>query len=299
MRYILENALIKAEIESFGAELKSVIRKADGREYMWQADPKFWGRTSPVLFPFVGSLKNKEYKLNGKAYPMGQHGFARDMEFELFSQTSEEIWFRLVSTPETIKKFPYEFILKIGYVLDENTIQVKWCVENPSDDELLFSIGAHPAFLCPIHGETYENGDANKSGYKISFKGLTEVHHYGNANASGLASPSEDIVLPLENECATITADFFDRCTYFVDGKQTDEVGILDPEGNQYITMTFDMPLFALWSPEGKNAPFLCIEPWCGRCDAEDFEGELSERAHQNRLEGKAKFETGYCVKFS
>ncbi len=293
MRYVLKNDCLKVEIDSFGAELKSVSRETSGREYMWQADPTFWGRTSPVLFPFVGSLKNKQYIIDGKAYPMGQHGFARDMEFELINQTESEIWFQLKSNDDTLIKFPYEFILRIGYVLNENSLQVKWVVENPSSKELLFSIGAHPAFNCPINGET------DKTGYKISFKGLSEVHHYGNANAFGLADPSENITLPLENECAVITSDFFDRCTYFVDGKQTDEVSIIDREGNPYITMTFDMPLFALWSPEGKNAPFLCIEPWYGRCDAVNFDGELKDREHQNILDADGVFETGYTIKFN
>ncbi len=296
MRYFLQNKFLKVEIDSFGAELKSVqslSSETRGREYMWQADPTFWGRTSPVLFPFVGSLKNKQFTINGKTYPMGQHGFARDMEFDLVNQTENEIWFKLESSDETLAKFPYEFILQIGYVLIENTLQVKWIVKNPSTEELLFSIGAHPAFNCPI------NGEPDKTGYSIAFKGLSEVHHYGNANASGLADPSENMILPLQNGRAVITSDFFDRCTYFIDNKQTDEVSILDRDGNPYITMMFDMPLFALWSPEGKNAPFLCIEPWYGRCDAIDFDGDLKDRTHQNSLAGHDLFETGYTIKFS
>ena len=91
MRYILENDTLRVEIESFGAEIKSVKRKADGREYMWCGDPKYWGRTSPVLFPFVGAPKNKEYRYEGRTYPMGQHGFARDMEFTLEAQEGKSI----------------------------------------------------------------------------------------------------------------------------------------------------------------------------------------------------------------
>ena len=58
MRYVLENDILRVEVSSNGAELKSVKSKATGQEYMWQADPKYWGRTSPILFPFVGRLKN-------------------------------------------------------------------------------------------------------------------------------------------------------------------------------------------------------------------------------------------------
>ena len=113
MRYFLENDCLKVEIESFGAEIKSVIRKENMREYLWYGNPRFWGRTSPVLFPFVGSLKDKKYSYQGKEYPMGQHGFARDMEFELVSKEEREIWFCLRSNEETLAKYPFAFIYTV------------------------------------------------------------------------------------------------------------------------------------------------------------------------------------------
>ena len=101
MRYTLKNEMLVVEIDSFGAELKSVKRKSDDFEYMWQGDPKYWGRTSPVLFPFVGVPKDKEYRYAGKTYAMGQHGFARDMEFETETVEEAKIWFVLTSGEET------------------------------------------------------------------------------------------------------------------------------------------------------------------------------------------------------
>ena len=115
MRYTLENENLKVEIDSFGAEIKSVKRKSDNFEYMWCGDKKYWGRTSPVLFPFVGAPKNKEYRYDGKTYTMGQHGFARDMEFTLEAQTEENISFVLTDTAETCEKYPFHFALHIGY----------------------------------------------------------------------------------------------------------------------------------------------------------------------------------------
>ena len=113
MRYVLENDTLRVEIDSFGAELKSVKRKSDGKEYMWYADKKYWGRTSPVLFPFVGNCRNKEYRYGGKTYAIGQHGFARDMEHTMESQTADTIWFSLHSNEETMEKYPFAFVLKI------------------------------------------------------------------------------------------------------------------------------------------------------------------------------------------
>ena len=105
--YELKNDVISISMDSHGAELKSLKKLDTGKEYMWCGDAKYWGRTSPVLFPFVGGLKDKEYRTKGKAYPMNQHGFARDMEFELFSQSENEIWFILKSNEETLAKYPY------------------------------------------------------------------------------------------------------------------------------------------------------------------------------------------------
>ena len=314
MQYILENDVLRITVNSFGAELKSVFHKNEEKEYMWQADPKFWGRTSPVLFPFVGSLKNKEYFVKGTAYPMGQHGFARDMEHRLILETKDSLWFSLKSSPETLAKYPFVFELRIGYQLTENRVKVIWEVENPSAETLPFSIGAHPAFFCPRFGEP------DKAGYQLTFGKFSspavhcetnieinpenatipvkEIHHHGNTRDTGLAL-TEDLVLPLTEGACSITADFFDRCTYMIEGNQANSVGIKDPSGREYITVLFDTPLFAIWSPEEKNAPFLCIEPWYGRCDHKDFQGELKEREFTNFLPGGETFHSEYVMKFN
>ena len=148
-RHKLENELIAIEVEEHGAELKSLVRKNTGKEYMWKADPKFWGRTSPVLFPFVGAVKDKQFRTKGQTYTMGQHGFARDMDFTLDSQTEDTLWFVLKSNEETMAKYPYAFTLRIGYHIEGNKLEVLWQVENPSEEELPFSIGGHPAFNRP------------------------------------------------------------------------------------------------------------------------------------------------------
>lgn len=303
MRYFLENEMLRVEIDSRGAEVKSVKRKSDGLEYMWQGDPRYWERTSPVLFPFVGMPKNKEYFYEGKRYAMGQHGFARDMEFSCEyvdgreaeacdTRAGNSIWFALVSDEQTYRNYPFSFCLHIGYELLENEVKVSWCVENTDEKIMYFSIGAHPGFLCPIHGEK------DKLGYGLRFGGLTdELHHHGNSK-EGLAV-LEDHVLKLSDGVVLFTPGFFDNCTYMADHKQTGEVALLDREGNAYVTVCFDAPMFALWSPEGKDAPFVCIEPWYGRCDAEDFEGSIAERTYENALAPGGSFEAFYRMVFA
>lgn len=304
MRYSISNEHIRAEIDSHGAELKSVIRVSDGHEYMWYADAAYWGRTSPVLFPIVGSVQNKELQCKGTVYPMGQHGFARDMEHTMISRTDDTIWFELRSDEETRAKYPYDFVLRIGYVLSGDSVKVIWRVANPSDTALDFSIGAHPAFLCPAdripEGSTPAPGC--KAGYRIFFGGDAaargELHYNVLDNASGLAL-DEDHILKLTDRRAVITPEFFDRCAYIFENKQCGEVAIETPDGNPYITVRFDTPLFAIWSPEKKNAPFICIEPWFGRCDSISFHGDVHDRKYNNTLEAGQEFEASYDIIFS
>jgi len=285
---------MRVEIDTHGAEMKSAYDKELDREYMWQGDPAFWGRTAPVLFPFVGSLKNKEFIHEGIHYPMGQHGFARDMEFSVLAMNptfaGSEIWFSLKDNEESLAKYPFPFELQIGYELVGKRVRVSWRVLNPSEEEVLyFSIGAHPAFRCPLGDEQ------SKTGYRIFFDGLDEVHHHGNNVETGMVI-AEDLVIPLVDRRVTISDSFFDRCTYMIEGNQTKSVGLETPEGERFVTMIFDTPLFAIWSPERKNAPFVCIEPWFGRADAEDFDGELKDRVFGNTLAPGETFLNQYDI---
>ena len=144
----LKNDILSIKVDRHGAELCS-IRDHSGREFIWQADPAFWKRHAPVLFPIVGSLWEKKYRIDGKEYTLGQHGFARDMDFHLISSDENTLWYELQSDAETLAKYPYAFTLRIGYKLNGNKIQVMWEVCNDDDKTMYFQIGAHPAFYYP------------------------------------------------------------------------------------------------------------------------------------------------------
>lgn len=295
MRHCIENSFLRVEIESHGAELKSVKANETGFEYMWYGDPKYWSRTSPVLFPFVGELKDKKYTFEDTVYEMGSHGFARDSEFGLVSKTENEIWFNLKDSEETYKNYPFHFELMVGYVLKDNSLDVKWIVKNPGQDRedgnLYFSIGAHPAFNCPT------NGEENKAGYKLFFGEADKLVHHGNLTGT---CTHEEKILELENHRAVITPDFFDRTTYIIEDKQLDVIGIETPDDRRYVTVNFDTPLVAVWSPtNGKNAPFICIEPWWGRADYDDFNGDLTSREYGNILAEGKEFSNTYTITFS
>lgn len=284
------NDKITIQVDSMGAELKSLKKVSTGEEFMWDGNPVFWKRTSPVLFPLVGALKDGEYRLGGQTYRMGQHGFARDMEFNLKSQTNREIWFSLESTKETLSVYPYPFLLELGYELQENTLIVKWKVTNPAGEDMFFSIGGHPAFRCPL------TEDAKQADYRLWFDAGEKVT--AGVLQDGLMSQGKTDY-PLQKGSLWITKNLFDRDALVIENNQAHRVSLVKPDGTSYLTVEFDAPLFGIWSPPGKNAPFICIEPWYGRCDAVNFTGTWEERQWGQRLAAGDVFETAYKVSLS
>lgn len=296
--YQLENEAISISVDSRGAELKSLKRKDTGTEFMWCGDAKYWGRTSPILFPFVGGVKNKEYRTQGKTYPMAQHGFARDMEFELLSQSehspgersssADEIWFQLRSSQETLAKYPFEFLLKLGYRIQGSRVTVLWQVENPGKEVLHFSIGGHPAFNCPIEA------GARQTDYFLDFGNVDKVIST-KISKNGLALDEKD-TYSLDKGKLAISEHLFDNDALVIEGNQTDTAALCREDGTRYVTVTMDAPLFGIWSPAGKQAPFVCIEPWHGRCDNENFQGTLEERQWGNQVSPGETWKASYTI---
>lgn len=288
MQAVLENDKWKVAINHFGAELCSIVKKENGVEYVWNGDERFWKRSAPVLFPFVGSLKNKEFLYGDKAYPMGQHGFARDMEFSLVSNDGRQAWFSLSSDDTTYEKYPFAFTLEIGYELTDNTIKVIWRVINEDEKQMYFSIGGHPAFMCPLDGE------GRQTDYFIAFDSGENLV-YSKLSENGLVY-KKDNILETNGGKMQITENLFDEDALVVEGGQVHRVSLCKPDGTPYLTVTFDAPLFGLWSPAKKNAPFICIEPWYGRCDSEAFTGTLEEREYGSSLAPHESFEAAFEI---
>lgn len=289
--YNIKNEDISISVDTLGAELKSLKKLKTGKEYMWDAKPEYWKRTSPVLFPIVGSLNKGIYRYEGREYPMPQHGFARDMEFGLLSQTDNGLIFLLESDSETLKKYPFKFRLELGYRLDGNNLVVSWKVTNNDNKEMYFSIGGHPAFLCPLC-----DGDV-QTDCKFRFD---EIGDKDSIIASvigdnGMMSARKKSYA-LNDEYLNITADLFDNDALVIEDNQVHKVSLCGKEGKPYLTVSFDAPLFGLWSPAKKNAPFVCIEPWYGRCDKDNFTGDLSERECGNKLLPGEEFYAEYTV---
>ena len=285
--YTLKNDDLAVMVVSLGAEIMSIRDCITGQEYMWNANPLYWKRTSPILFPVVGSYKNKEVRYQNQVYSLPQHGFARDMEFELISVTQSEIWFGLSSNGETMEKYPFPFRLEVGYTVADHKVTVTWRVKNTGKDPMHFSIGGHPAFACP------EKAEGKQSDYYLHFEGTNEIT--SRMIREGLAT-DQVIRYPLEEGYLKITEELFDNDALVVEGNQTQKVSLCRPDKTPYVTLSFDAPLFGVWSVPGKSAPFVCIEPWYGRCYHENFEGTLEQREWGNTLEAEGVFEVGYEI---
>ena len=285
----LQNEILTVEISEHGAELQS-IRNASA-EYLWQGDPAYWGRRSPVLFPIVGSVWEKRYRVAGQEFELGQHGFARDMDFVLVSQTENEVRYRLESSEETLAKYPYPFVLEIAYKLHGNKVDVIWDVVNPSSEKIYFQIGAHPAFNYPDYStEHKERGFlsfGNAQGLeciRIKEKGCVD------------AETKYPLELPADG-LLPIASDTFDAIdTIMLEDSQIDEVAMYRADRTPWLKVTFDAPVVGIWSPPGKVAPFICLEPWYGRCDRAGYEGDYREKDWMNSLAPGESFHSVYTI---
>lgn len=287
-RFQIRNESLTLEIDVHGAEMKSLIDNCSGQEYLWCGDAAYWGRTSPVLFPLVGNYREKQSCFDGKWYSLSQHGFARDMDFELVSEKGDEIWFALEDSPETLEKYPFGFRLELGYRLQGRAVEVLWKVTNKNDREMYFSIGGHPAFNCPLRaGE-------KQTDYRIGFD-TCEPLTASVLDENGTVSERTK-VLELTGGMLQITDSLFDEDALIVEHDQAHKIALYTPEGEKYLEVRFEAPLFGIWSPAGKHAPFVCIEPWYGRSDRADFGQKLEEREWGNVLKAGEIFTAAYQI---
>ena len=170
----IQSHVLTVDIDTLGAQLAS-IRTRDGEEYLWQGDPDIWARRAPILFPFIGRLKDSTYALQGTPYTISTHGFARDMEFEVVEQTEDTVSFQLTHTPQTQAVYPFAFTLTVTYSLKGHVLTKTHRVLNRSSRDMFYELGAHDGFRVPV-GEGLTMDD-----YAIRLPGLERVAFYGMA----------------------------------------------------------------------------------------------------------------------
>ena len=283
----LSNDLLTVTIHPHGAELQSIENKSTGHQYLWQGDSRFWGRRSPVLFPIVGAVWNGTFRMDGTEYALGQHGFARDMDFTpVEGGPDDEAWFRLESTDATLEKFPRRFSLEIGYRLQEARLTVMWRVTNLDTRTMHFQIGAHPAFNYPqFNAADAVHGYFHIGGSDLATEVITEK---GCVGAAGRVIPDADGFVAITD------TTFAHDALIFGEGR-VNRVSLLTKEHTPYLTLLFGSPAVGLWSPK-PDAPFVCIEPWWGRADRVGYEGEFCDREYVNTLKPGDTFNASYMI---
>jgi galactose mutarotase-like enzyme len=289
MIYQIQNDVLTVEIDSFGAQMKSLKNRETNREYLWSGNPEYWGKTSPVLFPFIGVIRNNTFLHEGKKYSMTRHGFARDMEFQLKEQGEDYIVFSLKDTEKTYEMYPFHFTFEIEHRLSGKQLTVLWRVINEGNTAMYFSVGGHPAFACPM-GEQGKRTDCF-----LKFEDKDELIVSEIDLEKGLLS-GEVHKISLDQGYLPITDGLFDLDALVPEKHQCHQVALCDEKKQPYIQVDFEAPLFGVWSVPDSKASYVCIEPWYGRCDRVDFDGELKDRDWTNSLEPGSTFEEQYTI---
>ena len=272
---------LTAVINHKGAELISLKNDNTSREYIWEGNPDFWGKHSPVLFPIVGTLKNGSYTYNGKNYQLPRHGFARDYDFDLMHQSENEAVFSLKSNKETLKVYPFDFELQLIYTLDGNQLNIAYKIINNEAFPLPFSIGAHPAFALPQPFEDYSlafEAKENLVGFQLENDLLSEntaaIRTFGN-------------ILPL-------SYFLFEKDALIFKKLNSKKITILE---NNLPLLHFrfaDFPNFGIWTK--MNAPFICLEPWLGYSDTVNASGNILEKEAIRFAQPNQAFDCSFSI---
>ena len=286
MLHTLKNAKLKITVADHGAELKSITGLSDNTEYMHDSNPDWWKYSSPVLFPIVGKLVNNKYRAEGKEYELPSHGFARVSEFECIREDEDEVVFQLKYSDETLKVYPYKFILEIAYILRDNRVEIIWTVKNVDDKTMYFSIGAHPALKCPIvDGENFEDcylkfNVAEKSG---------RIPLTANGTFTHEKTPL------LDGTEFNLNYEIFKNDALIFDDLKSDSISVCSRKSSKSVTLVAKgFPFWGIWSPVKGGAPFVCIEPWHGHADFEGFSGDISKKDGIKKLPAEQSFDAGY-----
>jgi galactose mutarotase-like enzyme len=287
MHLFLETSALKVKINFLGAEVVSV-KNTKGTEYLWQAEKEIWPRHAPVLFPFVGKLKENFFIYEGKKHEMAQHGFARDFVFELVSQTKTSAQFELKSCSNTNQKFPFDFIFQINYQLNQNELVTSYKIINPSNKNSFFSVGAHPGFNCPhVSGEKLQD-------YYLEF----EDNNYCLSKLSNGLISDKKTNLFLNNNKLFLSKDLFNNDALVFENNQINKISLCSIKFGKLITLNcLKWPYFGIWS-KPTFPGFICLEPWYGIADGVNFDNQLKKKQGIIELGPSSQFNCSFSLIF-
>ena len=280
MTTTISNSILTTEIKHLGAELCS-LKDNLNKEYIWNGNPDFWGKHSPVLFPIVGTLKNNTYQHNDSEYHLSRHGFAREMEFKLIEKQENSAVFSLTASEETKEKYPFDFDLHLIYSLENKTLKIEYKVFNKGESKMPFSIGAHPAFDLP---NNFEN-------YSLAFEEKDSLDYY--LLEEGLISNTTN-ELTLDKNQLHLNYKLFENDALVFKNIKSKSVTILENSKPLLKVNYTDFPDLGIWTPP--TAPFICIEPWFGYSDTVDKSGLLLDKEGIQVLEANEAFHSVFSI---
>jgi galactose mutarotase-like enzyme len=280
LKIILSNSELTATINTFGAELISLKNKSN-REYIWEGNPNYWGKHSPILFPIVGSLKNNSYCYNNVVYNLPRHGFVREMDFDVIKKTDSTVVFSIQQSTVTLEKYPFQFELQISYTLINSVLKISFKVINNNDVSMPFSIGAHPAFAIANDFENYELQFEKSENLVVS---KLENDLISNTTYT----------LPLENNSMPLTYSLFENDALIFKTIKSKSVTIAENKIPFLKVQYNDFPSLGIWTKS--QAPFICIEPWLGYADTIENNGNLEQKEGIQILGVNQIFETNYLI---
>tara|TARA_R100000935_G_scaffold49582_1_gene74947 strand:+ start:558 stop:1445 length:888 start_codon:yes stop_codon:yes gene_type:complete len=287
----IENDYLSVGIKSVGAELCSIENNLNGKEYIWQGDPTFWGSHAPILFPIIGALKNNTYFFEGKEYHLPKHGFFRNNENVILKRVEkEQLIFSLKYSENSLKYYPFKFELEVSFLLTRKSLEIKHQVFNLDEKPMYFSIGGHPAFNVPLFlGESYED-------YYLEFDQNMDLTTAVLSN-DGLISKNSVAILNNENKI-NLRKDLFNNDALIFQDITSKKISLNSKHNGRILRLSYsDFNNLGLWAKP--NAPYVCIEPWLGIADLEDTNQELKNKKGINKLMPSQSFSAGYSIEIA
>jgi galactose mutarotase-like enzyme len=271
-------------ISEKGAELQSI--QLNGLEYLWQADPKYWSKHSPVLFPIIGELKDGKYIFENKEYHLPRHGFARDHVFEAKQISETSAIFTLKSSADTLSVYPFQFIFQLQYEIKQQTLYCSYIIQNLNEGDMYFSVGGHPAFRVPLD-EKLKYAD-----YSLAFNKETSLKRFLLYN--GLTNDkTEDVAL--DDKELHLKSSLFYNDAIVLKHLSSDQIELFSDKDPHGLKFSFEgFPYFGIWA--AKDAPFVCLEPWCGIADNIHHNHQLTSKEGINQLAAGASWKRTWNV---
>lgn len=286
--YSIKNHLFQVSVKEAGAELCSIKSLKTHREYVWQALPEVWAAHAPNLFPVIGCLKDGGFLYKGKEFKCPKHGFIRNnKDVVLKGQTAESLTFKLKYNDATLKIYPFKFEFNIRFVLAGNELLVEHEIVNLGVDEMLFSLGGHPAFACPLHQ------DEKYTDYYLEFE-KAETAPTWQVQKNGLIAKKSQ---PFLNNTSIIDLNphLFDNDALIFKNLNSSSVSLKSRKSSQVLTVySEDFPYLGIWAKP--NANYVCIEPWIGISDSEDADRNFEHKEGLISMPPKEKFMATYAI---